>query len=117
MSSKPWWLMTVALAAALTACGESPPGGPVSSSTTTSITSAPTTPSEPLMTLRGVVQEGVEAGCRVLTTDSGQYLLLAGEGVVVPMGTEVVVEGRLATDLVSYCQQGTPFAVTKVEPA
>lgn len=70
------------------------------------------------MTLRGVVQEGVEAGCRVLTTTTGeQYLLLAGGGVVVPMGTEVVIEGRLAQDLVSYCQQGVPFAVSKVEPA
>ncbi|WP_091574800.1 hypothetical protein [Actinokineospora alba] len=69
------------------------------------------------MTLRGVVQEGVEAGCRVLATDSGQYLLLAGEGVTVPMGVEVIVEGRLAKDLVSYCQQGIPFAVSKVEPA
>lgn len=117
MRSKPWWLVLAALTAVLVACGGSPPGGPVSPSTNTSTTTAPTTPSEPVMRLRGVVQEGVEAGCRVLTTDSGQYLLLAGEGVVVPMGTEVIVEGRLAEDLVSYCQQGTPFAVTKVEPA
>lgn len=68
------------------------------------------------MRLRGVVQPGVEAGCRVLATDGGQYLLLAGEGLVVPMGTEVIVEGRPIPDAVSYCQQGIPFAVSKVEP-
>jgi predicted small lipoprotein YifL len=119
MRSKLWWPVVVAsLVSALAACGGSggtPPNEP-SSPPSSATTSAPTTSSEPLMRLRGVVQEGVEAGCRVLTTDGGQYLLLAGEGLVVPMGTEVIVEGRPAPNLASYCQQGIPFAVSKVEP-
>lgn len=116
-----WW--PVVAASLVAACGGSagsPPGGspspPSASTTAASTTAASTTPAEPVMRLRGVVQEGVEAGCRVLTSDGEQYLLLAGEGLVVPMGTEVVVEGRPAPDLVSFCQQGIPFAVTKVEP-
>ncbi|MBC6445758.1 hypothetical protein [Actinokineospora xionganensis] len=116
MRSTLWW--PVVAASLVAACGGSsgdPPGGspaPTSSSTT----AASTTRSDPVMRLRGVVQEGVEAGCRVLTADGGQYLLLAGDGVVVPVGVEVIVEGRPAPDLVSYCQQGIPFAVSKVEP-
>lgn len=114
MRSKLWWpVVALSLVAACGGSAGSPPGG---SPPPPSTTAASTTPSEPVMRLRGVVQEGVEAGCRVLTADGEQYLLLVGEGLVVPMGTEVIIEGRLAPDLVSYCQQGIPFAVSKVEP-
>lgn len=113
-----------ALGALLAAgCGspaEQPPGGPQSPSTTSpaSPTSAAgESPSGPVKTLRGTVEEGVEAGCLVLNTDGGAYLLLGGEQqAALKPGAKVEVTGRIAADVASFCQQGAPFVVQSVKP-
>ncbi|WP_285507633.1 hypothetical protein [Actinokineospora sp. NBRC 105648] len=63
------------------------------------------------------MQEGVEAGCLVLATDQGQFLLLGGDEDVIRAGAEVVVEGTAQPGQATTCQQGTPFTVTKARTA
>jgi hypothetical protein len=76
--------------------------------------------SPPEMTLSGQVVEGVEAGCLLLDTGDGEYLLVVPGHVgrsAVRAGARLVVRGRVEPGLVSYCQQGTPFLVSEVRPA
>ena len=64
------------------------------------------------VTLKGTVEEGVEAGCTVLNADNGAvYLLLGGDRQVIVAGARVEVEVVIQTDLVTTCQQGTPATV------
>jgi hypothetical protein len=65
------------------------------------------------LTLEGVVQEGVEPGCRVLTAASGTYLLIGRRDV--PQGVRVRVRGVVLTGVSTTCQQGTPLRVLDVQ--
>ncbi len=66
----------------------------------------------------GIVGAGVEAGCRMLTPDDGgaALQLLVGDARVVD-GTRVTVEGYRNESIMTTCQQGVPFTVTKVVAA
>lgn len=66
------------------------------------------------VTLTGTVADGVEAGCRVLTTDQGTFVLIGS--VTVPNG-RVTVTGQRSATTMSTCQQGPLFEVSKVSPA
>lgn len=72
----------------------------------------PSTPPGQAMTLTGVVTSGVEAGCRVLQTDRGTFVLMGT--VPVPDGSRVTVEGVRRDDVMSTCQQGPSFEVVSV---
>jgi hypothetical protein len=78
----------------------------------------PTVPSLPPrdgeLTITGEVIEGVEAGCRLLQTDSGDYLLFGETVAELQMGGTVTLRGRVQPDVMSTCQQGTPFVVLEV---
>jgi hypothetical protein len=67
----------------------------------------------PRLTLTGTVTEGVEHGCLLLDG----YLLINGPADIVRVGAKVRVTGTVRTDLVSTCQQGTPFMVTSATKA
>jgi hypothetical protein len=72
------------------------------------------------LTISGQVFEGVEAGCLLLDTGAGEYLLVIPqhvEGSAVRAGARLTVRGRVEAGLVSYCQQGTPFLVSEILPA
>ncbi|MGC4804401.1 hypothetical protein [Micromonospora sp. DT233] len=58
-------------------------------------------------TLTGTVEAGVEPGCRML---SG-YQLIGGPDDVLTAGARVVVTGHAKADMMTTCQQGTPFVV------
>lgn len=60
-----------------------------------------------MRTLTGTVTAGVENGCLLL----GEYLLVGGDRAVIRAGAYVTVTGRAVPDLVTTCQQGTPFVV------
>lgn len=75
-------------------------------------TDLPTASGKPV-TVEGIVEQGVEPGCKVLTTGSTSYLILGGEDV--PTGVPVRVEGVLQPGVLSTCQQGTPLRVTDVQ--
>jgi hypothetical protein len=64
-------------------------------------------------TLTGTVTAGVEHGCLLL----GEFLLIGGNRAVVRAGARVTVTGRVVPDLVTTCQQGTPFVVASARPA
>jgi hypothetical protein len=100
-------------------------GGPTTTvpSTSTSPTASPdpgTTPpggAKPGGTARpvtvdGVVETGVEPGCKVLTAGGTTYQVIGGD---VPVGVPVRVTGVLQPGVLTTCQQGTPIRVTKVQ--
>jgi hypothetical protein len=122
-------LPAAALVLLLSACGD--PNAPANNAPTPS-SAAPTSTAAPtatatakpvpppvatpsvagkVVTLEGVVEAGVEPGCKILKTGTGQYLLLGD----VPLGVEVRVTGVAAAGVSTTCQQGTPLRVTKVE--
>jgi len=67
--------------------------------------------------LVGKLEAGVESGCVVLLDDSGAVLanLIGLDPATAPMGSSVEVNGRFEPDLLTTCQQGTPFAVASVQ--
>ena len=65
------------------------------------------------ITVDGIIEGGVEPGCKVLTSGSTMYLILGGKDV--PTGVPVRVEGILQPGVLSTCQQGTPLRVTSVK--
>lgn len=77
-----------------------PPGGPTASG-------------RPI-TLDGIVEAGVEPGCKVLTAAGKSYLIIGDEAV--PLGVRVRVTGVLMPGVLTTCQQGTPIRVTDVQP-
>jgi hypothetical protein len=65
------------------------------------------------VTIDGVIEAGVEPGCKVLTAGNTRFLILGGDDV--PLGVPVRVEGTLQPGVLSTCQQGTPLRVTTVK--
>ncbi|MFG1887329.1 hypothetical protein ACGFIR_05585 [Micromonospora sp. NPDC049051] len=64
-------------------------------------------PSAGAVTLTGTVTSGVEPNCLLLDN----HLLVGGPRDVLKPGTKVTVTGRVQRDLLTTCQQGTPFLV------
>ena len=63
--------------------------------------------------ISGTVVEGVEMGCRLID----QYLLMPGPGINrddLRIGATLTVRGQVRKDMMSTCQQGTPFVVTEI---
>lgn len=58
-------------------------------------------------TLTGTITPGVEPGCLLLDG----YLLIGGPTDVLRSGARVTVTGRVQPDVMTTCQQGTPFTV------
>lgn len=122
-------LLAVGVLAALTwltACGSA--DGPVAEPGTAFPTDSPTsTPVEDLtlpssgtgevIEVRGTVTEGVEAGCLILTPESagtdGPWVLI-GNTTGLEAGQTVTLRGTPAPDVMTTCQQGTPFRVDSV---
>ena len=123
--------LLVAVAALLAACGNVTVQ-PGSGSTGRPTAGAPSTsPSHPrggsfhpgptgipvgspkAVTIDGIIEAGVEPGCKVLTAGNTHFLILGGGDV--PMGVPVRVEGTLQPGVLSTCQQGTPLRVTSVK--
>jgi hypothetical protein len=114
-------LTTVVAGGLLAACGPttnvgsgtpSPPSGSVSTTTSPppTATTEPSRSSPTPITVTGVPQPGVEAGCLLLEG----YLLIGGDRVLLSPGRTVTVTGHPDTTLASICQQGTPLVVDHV---
>lgn len=123
----------VLMMAALTACNASGPGGgsgaPAPSDVSSSgvLTPPPGPSSDPSLpgkdkpgvdptkgksvTLTGTVEAGVEHGCLILNANGQVYSLFGGDRSVLVAGTQVEVTGHEAPNVMSFCQQGTPFQV------
>lgn len=90
--------------------GDPPSAGPTSSRPTAPPpkTGGPTKP-PPVgaVELTGTVAAGVEPNCLLLDG----YLLLGGPRDVLTPGARVTVSGRVKPDVMTTCQQGTPFMV------
>lgn len=128
-------LVALLAALALAACGEagdeapSTPSSPTTQSPSASpspppLDPVPTMPAKPspgpvkptdpggMNTLSGTVVAGVEPNCLLLD----RYLLVGGDRSVLKAGAKVTVTGRARPDLLTTCQQGTPFQVETVRP-
>jgi len=68
-------------------------------------------PSSSPATLRGRVEEGVEAGCLMLNDGGMLYQLVGGDRSLLRPGRTVEVTGTVEPDLATTCQQGRPFVV------
>jgi len=66
------------------------------------------------VTVVGVVSDGVEANCLVLDTGTETLQLLGVRPGDLPATGRVVVTGVRQPDLVTTCQQGTPFRVSAI---
>ncbi len=66
------------------------------------------------MTIRGTIEPGVEAGCLILTTSHGVYLLVGPQTAGLTAGMTVEVKGAPDDTVATACQQGIPFIVTEV---
>ncbi|MEV4621444.1 hypothetical protein AB0J74_22385 [Asanoa sp. NPDC049573] len=66
-----------------------------------------------LRTITGTIAAGVEPNCLLI----GGFLLIGGDRALLEPGARVTVTGRVDHTVVSTCQQGTPFVVTRVERA
>lgn len=101
-------------------CGTdgAPAGGPTAAPSSTA-TSGPDdlTPSPgrgDVRTYEGTVAAGVEAGCRILRTGSGAFVLV-GSGVErLSEGARVTVRGTVDPGAVSLCNQGPVLRVAQV---
>ena len=69
------------------------------------------------ITVVGVVEEGVERGCRILRAGDQMYQLIGSSDPLITVGARLSVRGRPNPGLVTTCQQGTPFQVVQVQPA
>lgn len=102
-------------------------GGPTTVAPSPTRPSMPVSPSTPVVpptkpgkpggsarpiTIEGVVESGVEPGCKVLTANGAAYQVIGGQ---VPLGVPVRITGVLQPGVLTTCQQGTPIRVTKVE--
>lgn len=100
--------------------GAVPPSrGPRATPLTPPRTKPAPTVSEGELTVTGRVVEGVEPGCLLLHSGASEYLLVLSRHVdrsALAPGAEVTVRGRLEPNLLSTCQQGTPFIVSEVRP-
>src|SRR5690242_14808132 len=81
-----------------------------------SLVPSPSTGGE--MTITGTLQEGVEGNCVLLKTPDRLYQLIGGDRSKLQGSTsaKVTVTGRIATGMMTTCQQGTPFQVIEVRP-
>jgi hypothetical protein len=73
---------------------------------------APPGKGERLVTVRGVVTAGVEAGCLLLD----HYLLVGAAAAGLRPGARVQVTGVERPGLLTTCQQGVPLEVRRVAP-
>jgi hypothetical protein len=110
---------------AATGCGvagDTPAVG--SSSPATRSSSAPSSFTEDLtvtpppgrggvITVRGIVESGVESGCLLLGEGEGPYVLV-GHTSGLAAGDTVTVRGAVMTGLATTCQQGQPLWVDEV---
>lgn len=101
-------------------CGSADePGSPAGTPTPSTTSAEQPAPSEDgERTLRGKVEEGVEAGCMILRAEGESYLLVGPEIETPDLepGAEVEVTGRVTTSVASFCQQGKPFLVEDIRP-
>ncbi|MEU3453915.1 hypothetical protein ABZ671_09965 [Micromonospora sp. NPDC006766] len=97
-------------------------GGPAASASSPNPSATPSDPTAPTgpasaspgtTTLTGTVQAGVEPSCLLLDGN----LLVGGPREALKPGARVTVTGHAQPDLMTTCQQGTPFVVEAVKPA
>jgi hypothetical protein len=62
-------------------------------------------------TVRGQIEEGVEAGCLMLPAGGTLYQLVGGDRTTLRAGNTVEVTGDVQPDLATTCQQGVPLVV------
>jgi hypothetical protein len=74
----------------------------------------PSKPAAGAMELTGTVTAGVEGGSCLLLDG---YLLINPNPRVVREGATIRVTGRVRMDMMTTCQQGTPFEIETAEPA
>ncbi|GAB4202306.1 MAG: hypothetical protein Fur0023_08000 [Bacteroidia bacterium] len=68
------------------------------------------------MTIKGIVEKGVEAGCTILKTKENKIYLLLNLKTTVNYGSCIKATGYIQKNHVGICMQGTPFYVINYCP-
>lgn len=125
-------IVAVAIALTVSACAQQgggptmptpstpPPSSSDSPSPSPSLSPRPSLTPKPTSgsaSLRGVVEEGVEAGCLMLNVDGTLYQLIGGDRTLLRPGRRVAVLGDIQRDLATTCQQGIPLVVRQASAA
>jgi len=69
-----------------------------------------------LVTIKGIVEKGVEAGCIILKTKENKVYLLLNLQTTVPFGTCIKATGYIQKNTPTICMQGIPFYVKSYCP-
>lgn len=71
--------------------------------------SALNTDTTKIITIKGIIEKGVEAGCVILKTNDKKIYSLLNIQTSVKPGTCLKVKGYIKQNVVTICMQGTPF--------
>jgi len=69
-----------------------------------------------LITIKGIVEKGVEAGCIILKTKENKVYLLLNLQTPVSFGTCIKATGYIQKNTLTICMQGIPFFVKSYCP-
>lgn len=107
------------MAAALVACGGSPPSGTerTAGQPAPDLTSDVSTESaRMLVRVTGTVTAGEAEGCLLLVTPGERYVLLGGDPNVLEPDDDVTVTGYADPAAATPCKEGVPLTVSEVIP-
>lgn len=68
------------------------------------------------ITIKGIVEKGVEAGCILLKTKDNKIYLLQNLKTNVAFGSCIKATGYIQKDVATICMQGVPFYVKNYCP-
>lgn len=68
------------------------------------------------ITIKGIVEKGVEAGCVILRTKENKVYLLLNLKTSVAFGSCIKATGYIQKDVATICMQGVPFYVKNYCP-
>ncbi|MBV1855664.1 hypothetical protein [Catellatospora tritici] len=75
-------------------------------------------PAKDEITVSGTVERvELEGGCTVLRTPGRTYQLMGGDKDVVKPGAQLMVTGRIRTDIATICQMGPVLEVISARPS
>ena len=69
-------------------------------------------------TVTGTIEAGVEPNCKLIRDDAGNHVLFFDDPTLkaqATVGKKVTVTGQSKPGMMTTCQQGTPFQVTRTQ--
>lgn len=84
--------------------------------THTSQNTSTDTSTKKIITIKGIIEKGIEAGCIVMKTKENKVYLLLNLKTSVNIGSCIKAKGYIQTNTSTICMQGIPFYVVNYCP-